>query len=109
MFLFIYWLPVLVCLLGARYRDLYQMVPVVLQLGFLLSPILYDKKNLSDKWLWTADYNPIYRILSPIRHSMMTGEVQIREGLVLLLINIIGIWIALRLINRERPNLPFLI
>ncbi len=45
-FLFIYWFPVLICLLGARYRDLYQLVPVVLQLAFLLSPILYQKKNL---------------------------------------------------------------
>ena len=107
-FLFIYWLPVLICLLGARYRDLYQLVPVVLQLAFLLSPILYQKKNLGN-WAWTADFNPIYRILSPIRHSLMSGEVQWTENLFLLLVNIIGIWLALRLINRERPNLPFLI
>ena len=108
-FLFIYWFPVLICLLGARYRDLYQLVPVVLQLAFLLSPILYQKKNLGAKWAWTADFNPIYRILSPVRHSLMTGEVQLGQGLVVLGINIVGIWIALRLINHERPNLPFLI
>jgi len=44
--LFLYWVPVLVCLLGARYRDVYQLVPIALQLVFLLSPILYEKKNL---------------------------------------------------------------
>lgn len=107
-FLFIYWVPVLICLLGARYRDLYQLVPVVLQLAFLLSPILYQKKNLGN-WAWTADFNPIYRILSPIRHSLMSGEVQLSENLFLLLVNLAGIWLALILINRERPNLPFLI
>ena len=36
----------IVCLLGARYRDFYQLVPIVLQLVFLLSPILYRKDNL---------------------------------------------------------------
>jgi len=108
-FLFIFWFPVLICLLGARYRDLYQLVPVVLQLAFLLSPILYQKKNLGAKWAWTADFNPIYRILSPVRHSLMSGEVQFGQGLLVLGVNILGIWIALWLINRERPNLPFLI
>lgn len=108
-FLFIYWCPVLICVLGARYRDLYQLVPVVLQLVFLLSPILYEKKNLAAKWGGIADFNPIYRILSPFRHSLITGELKIGQGLLVLAVNIIGIWIAVRLINRERPNLPFLI
>ena len=35
----------LTCLLGARFRDLYQLVPIVLQLVFLLSRF-YEKKNL---------------------------------------------------------------
>jgi len=108
LFLFIYWFPVLLCVLGARYRDLYQLVPIILQLIFLLSPILYEKKMLGAKG-WTADFNPIYQILKPVRHSMMSGELHIGQGLFLLGVNIIGIWIALRLINRERPNLPFLI
>ena len=40
LFLFLFWAPTIVCLLGARYRDFYQLVPIVLQLVFLLSPIL---------------------------------------------------------------------
>ena len=42
-----FWVPTIVCLLGARYRDFYQLVPIVLQLVFLLSPILY-KDNLGE-------------------------------------------------------------
>ena len=94
--------------LGVRYRDFYQLVPIVLQLVFLLSPILYRKENLGSM-VWTANLNPLYRVLSPVRHSLMAGEVQWSAGLFLLAINFVGICVALRWLNRERPNIPFLI
>ncbi len=106
--LFLYWLPVLVCLLGARYRDLYQLVPIVLQLAFLLSPILYKKERLG-VMVWIANLNPFYRILAPIRDGLMAGKIDWSSSILLLIINLFGTWLALRLINREGPNLPFLI
>ena len=108
LFLFLFWAPAIVCLLGARYRDFYQLVPIVLQLVFLLSPILYRKDNLGGM-AWTANLNPIYQVLSPVRHSLMAGEVQWSAGLLLLGLNLIGLWVALHWLNRERPHLPFLI
>ena len=106
--LFLYWVPVLVCLLGARYRDVYQLVPIVLQLVFLLSPILYEKKNLG-ALSWTADLNPLYRVLSPLRHSLIEGSLLGWQDAALLLANLAGIGFATWLINRERRYLPFLI
>lgn len=108
LFLFLFWFPLLTCLVGARFRDLYQLVPIGMQLVFLLSPILYRKENLGPS-VWIANFNPFYRVLSPIRHTLMTGEVQWGVGLALLLINVIGVWYAVRRLNHERPNLPFLI
>ena len=108
LFLFLFWAPTIVCLLGARYRDFYQLVPIVLQLVFLLSPILYRKDNLG-AMAWTANLNPLYRILSPVRHSLMAGEIQWSAGLLLLGLNLLGLWVALHWLNRERPHLPFLI
>ena len=108
LFLFIYWFPMMLCLFGARYRDLYQLVPIILQLVFLLSPILYEKKNLGGMG-WTANINPLYRVLSPVRHTLMAGEVQWLPWLGLLGINFIGMWLSVKLLNKERPNLPFLI
>ncbi|QNJ18459.1 ABC-type lipopolysaccharide transport system/ permease component [Synechococcus sp. A18-25c] len=108
LFLFLFWAPTIVCLLGARYRDIYQLVPIVLQLVFLLSPILYKKDNLG-AMAWTANLNPLYRVLSPVRHSLMAGEVQWSANFVILLLNIFGLLIALRWMNRERYSIPFLI
>tara|TARA_Y100001968_G_scaffold150128_1_gene137347 strand:- start:396 stop:1202 length:807 start_codon:yes stop_codon:yes gene_type:complete len=108
LFLFLYWCPLFVCLLGAKYRDLYQLVPIVLQLIFLLSPILYVKDNLG-ALVWTANINPLYRILSQVRNAMMTGSLNWSTGFMILSFNLILIWLALKLLNRESSNLPFLI
>ena len=81
---------------------------IALQLVFLLSPILYEKKTLG-AMQWTANFNPLYRVLSPVRHTLMTGEVVWSQNVLILIVNIFGIWFAIRLLNRERPNLPFLI
>jgi len=106
--LFIYWVPVLVCLLGSRYRDVYQLVPIVLQLVFLLSPILYQKKNLG-ALAWTADLNPVYRVLSPLRHALIAGGLSGWQDVVLFVSNLLGVLLAVWLVDRERKNLPFLI
>ena len=105
---FLYWVPVLVCLLAAPYRDVYQLVPILLQLVFLLSPILYEKKNLG-ALSWTADLNPLYRVLSPLRHSLIVGQMLGWQDIVLVFANALGVFIAVKLLNADRKNLPFLI
>lgn len=108
LFLFLFWAPLVVCLLGARYRDFYQLVPIVLQLVFLLSPILYRKDNLG-AMAWTANFNPLYRVLSSVRDSLMHGGVDILTSFVMLLVNFLCLWLALRWLNSERPRIPFMI
>ena len=71
LFLFLFWAPAIVCLLGARYRDFYQLgANRACSWYFCLSPILYRKDNLG-AMAWTANLNPLYRVLSPVRHSLM--------------------------------------
>ena len=108
LFLFLFWAPAIVCLLGARYRDFYQLVPIVLQLVFLLSPILYRKDSLGSM-SWTANFNPLYCILSQVRNSIIYGEIQLSVVVFIFFLNIVGLWLSLYWLNRERPHLPFLI
>jgi lipopolysaccharide transport system permease protein len=106
--LFIYWVPLILCLLGARFRDLFQLVPIVVQLVFLLSPILYEKKTLGHL-AWTADFNPFYRFLSPFRDALLHGEFKPGKAAVLFLVNVVGIVLSLLLLSRERKNLPYFV
>jgi lipopolysaccharide transport system permease protein len=105
---FIYWFPLLLCLLGAKYEDFFQLIPIVLQLMFLLSPILYQKEALGGLG-WTADFNPLYRILSNLRHALIQGELKIDQAEPILLINIAGIGVSLWTLERQRRHLPFIV
>jgi lipopolysaccharide transport system permease protein len=106
--LFIYWFPLLLCLLGARYEDFFQLVPIVLQLMFLLSPILYEKDALGSM-AWTADFNPLYRILSSFRHSLIHGDLKLTQALAISAINLIGIYLSISMLESKRKDLPFLV
>jgi lipopolysaccharide transport system permease protein len=106
--LFIYWFPLLISLLGAPYEDLFQLIPIVLQLLFLLSPILYKRDTLGPIG-WSADFNPFYRILDSIRHALIHGQLRIGETFLILLINIIGLIIAVQLLERRKSTLPFVV
>lgn len=106
--IFIYWFPLLLCLLGARYEDFFQLVPIVLQLMFLLTPILYRKETLGSL-SWTADINPLYRVLSSLRHAMMQGDVKFEQVLPMLIINLLGVYTSAWLLQRQIHKLPFIV
>jgi lipopolysaccharide transport system permease protein len=106
--IFIYWFPLLLCLLGARYEDFFQLVPIVLQLMFLLTPILYKKETLGSL-SWTADFNPLYRVLSSLRHAMMQGDVKFEQVLPMLIINLLGVYTSAWLLQRQIHKLPFIV
>ena len=47
-------------------------------------------------------------VLSPVRHSLMAGEVQWSVSCLMLVINAVGLLVALRWLNRN-VHVPFLI
>jgi lipopolysaccharide transport system permease protein len=106
--LFMFWLPLVVCLLGARYKDFYQLVPIVLQLVFLLSPILYRKSNLG-AYQWMATFNPLYNAFAPLRDSLINSHHSTGANLVQLIVNAFGLYLSLRLLRKEQKLLPFLV
>lgn len=106
--LFMFWLPLIICLLGARFKDVYQLVPIILQLVFLLSPILYRKANLGS-FQWIAAFNPLYQAFSPLRDSLILGNFAFIPNTTQFLINVAGIYLSLKLLQKERKMLPFLV
>lgn len=106
--LFIYWFPLLLCLLGAHFEDLFQLVPIVLQLMFLLSPILYPKKSLGSL-SWTANFNPLYIEMDGLRHALIYGDPEIIRSILLLILNVLGTFVSITILERQRRNLPFLV
>ena len=108
LFVFIYWFPLLICLISVRFTDIAQLVPIVLQLVFLTSPILYRKESLGSLG-WITNLNFIYQILDPLRESIINGNINYQISFLILIINFIGILFTLRILDFESKNLPFLL
>ena len=108
LFIFIYWFPVIVCLISVRYTDFAQLVPIVLQLVFLISPILYRKESLGSLG-WITNLNFIYQILDPLRVSIINGTINYQNSFLILIFNIIGLFLTIRLLDIESRRLPFLL
>ena len=108
LFIFFHWVPLILCLIGARFTDFSQFVPLFTQLIFLVSPILYQKKMMGPL-SWLADWNPIYQVLSPLRLSIIEGQIFWGQSLLLLAVNVAGCLVSVMLLERNRKILPFLV
>jgi lipopolysaccharide transport system permease protein len=105
--LYMFWVPLLVCLIGARFKDFYQLVPIALQLVFLLSPVIYMRSSLGT-YAWLAYLNPIYPSISILRDSLITGHSLIQPSAIFFAVNSVGCYFSLWLLRRETRILPFL-
>ena len=108
LFIFIYWFPLIICLISVRFTDIAQLVPIVLQLVFLISPILYKKESLGSL-SWIININFIYQFLDPLRTSIIDGYVNYQNSILLLLVNLIGLIFTIYYLNKETKKLPFLL
>lgn len=64
---------------GLLSPDLHQLIPIVLQLSFLTSPILYFKKTLVGKE-WIYQLNPFYKPVGAIRDTLIfSNDIKIKE------------------------------
>lgn len=103
--LFCFWVTVVMAVLGSRFKDVSQLMPILLQLMFLISPILYKREGLGKVGL-IADYNPFYRVLAPVRSAVIDGTVQLGVELITLGLNVILVILVVIWLKRIRYRLP---
>tara|TARA_B000000609_G_C23962792_1_gene234989 strand:- start:269 stop:619 length:351 start_codon:yes stop_codon:yes gene_type:complete len=106
LFVFIFWLQLLISLLGTKYTDLFQLLPVVTNLLFLLSPILYAKKNLGSVG-FIADFNPIYQVLRLLRNSIIYGQPYLKLGLIVFLGNLLMLFLSIYVYTKMEKKIIF--
>jgi lipopolysaccharide transport system permease protein len=103
--LFSFWIIVLMAVMGARFKDFAQLMPILLQLLFLVSPILYKREGLG-KLSVLADFNPFYQALAPVRNALIEGQLHLRSEFLSLALNGIGVMLAVWALKRLRYRLP---
>jgi ABC-type polysaccharide/polyol phosphate export permease len=77
------WLSLLITPLSVRWPDIVPLVPVVLQLSFLASPILYYSSSLG-KLAWLSNLNPLFQWIRLARQAWLGTMDWSLQALVLL-------------------------
>jgi lipopolysaccharide transport system permease protein len=67
------WLSIVLGILGTRFRDLMPLVQSILQITFLVTPIVWPSSALGSK-IWIAEINPFYHFVEIVRLPML-GEI----------------------------------
>lgn len=65
------WVSTIIGIVGARYRDIQQIVSIALQLLFYLTPIIWDRSQIKAGHLYWVDFNPFYHLVEIVRAPML--------------------------------------
>jgi ABC-type polysaccharide/polyol phosphate export permease len=60
--------------LHVRYHDVGYLWGIAVQIGFWLTPIIYDDKMIPARWHWLIVYNPLARIVLYSRQVVIYGS-----------------------------------
>lgn len=69
--IFLFFLSVLIALITTRFRDFQMIVQNSIPIIFYISPIMWEPKLISEKYIWIITYNPIVPFLEIIRKPLL--------------------------------------
>lgn len=93
----------LVC---ARFRDVPPIVGNVVQLGFFLTPVMYQTQALGSRQ-WIARINPFFHFLELIRAPLLGLDFPIESLIYALAASLSGCVLALALFSRYRSRIAY--
>lgn len=101
------WLTLLIAPIAVTLADLHQLVPVLLQIGFLASPILFYRQSLGPL-AWVSDLNPLYAWVRLARDPFLGQPHWAAQGLALLGQLLLVLWLLQRLDRRRMAVIRWL-
>lgn len=100
-------LGLLLSVLSVRFRDIANLIPFLLTIGFLLSPIGYTLERIPHEWQLIYALNPLVGIIEGMRWSLLKGSWGFPQNAILISMittAVIGI-LGVRLFLTDEPNL----
>lgn len=89
-------------------RDVAQVVTVILQFAFWVTPIVWSSDRIPEKFQWIVNLNPVYGAISAYRDAMMSNQWYFLAKPVaffgVLLISILTLVLGIAVHKRLRPH-----
>lgn len=94
-------------MLGARYRDIAQIIKSLVQVVFFVTPVMWSPEVLKGRNIYVAEFNPFYAFLELIRQPLIGAQPTLNNVIVALATTIIGLVISARLFIRYRNRIVY--
>jgi len=72
---FAFALGIIFSLFNPFFKDLKEIIPIILQLWFWMTPIIYVKDMIYKKYPFLVDYNPVYYFIEPFQNLFLYGKI----------------------------------
>lgn len=97
----------ILAIIGARFRDISQVIKSLVQVIFFMTPVMWSPQILSERNQYIADFNPFYSFIELIRAPLLGHSPTPKNLIVLTIITILGISFSLRLFIRYRARIIY--
>ena len=102
------WLTVFFGIIGARFRDLAEIVGAIMRIAFLATPIIWLPGETSHGLLMSAflTFNPFYHFLELVRAPLLNAAIAPLSWMVVLTLTVIGFALAIVFYQRFFRQVP---
>lgn len=95
--------------LNVQFRDVGQVIGLVVQLWFFVSPVAYLSNLVPARWAWAYHLNPMAGILDGMRWSVLAGPAPAGPALVSLATGLLLLMAGFRYFHRSERRLADII
>jgi ABC-type polysaccharide/polyol phosphate export permease len=92
-----------VAALNVSFRDVEHVLPIVLQLGYYVTPIFYDIGRIGPEHRWVFALNPMYHIIEAYRAALLHGTMpDLLPILIIAVGSMLLLWLSYGYFERAR-------
>jgi lipopolysaccharide transport system permease protein len=93
--IFSFSLGVIISLFVPFFKDLREAIPIVIQLWFWMTPIIYMKEMIADKYPSILIYNPFYHYVHLYQDIFLFSKApSLKELLIIIVISLVSVFMA---------------
>ena len=107
LYLNLVWICLFFAIVGARFRDINQIVVNIVQISFFMSPIMWKIEMLPPARAFLAYYNPFFNLIEIVRRPILSLEVVTFNYLYSLLLLFAGSLFTFKLFSKYRNRIIY--
>ena len=97
----------ILAILGARFRDVTQIVTSLIQVVFFITPIIWNPASLQGKHLYLIDYNPFFYLLDLLRSPLLGSAPSFRTFAVCISLVVLGFFVSYCLMLKTHKRIIY--